>query len=58
MATERVDDIQALEASSTSSLQPVAPCQRSVEILARWEFENETPEEREEGLEALGKRTC
>jgi predicted transcriptional regulator len=54
MATERADDIQAFRSFIDEQLATTGGTLPTVgEILARWEFENETPEEREEGLEAL-----
>jgi hypothetical protein len=53
MATERVDDIQAFRSFIDEQLATGDTLPTVGEILARWEFENESQEEREEGLEAL-----
>jgi hypothetical protein len=53
MATERVDDIHAFRSFIDEQLASGGTLPTVGEILARWEFENENSEEREEGLAAL-----
>ena len=53
MATVRADDIHAFRSFIDEQLASGGALPTVGEILARWEFENETSEEREEGLEAL-----
>jgi hypothetical protein len=53
MATERVDDIHAFRSFIDEQLASGGTLPTVCEILALWEFENESPEMREEGLESL-----
>jgi hypothetical protein len=52
MATERANDLYAFKSFIDEQL--TAGCVPTVdEVLARWEYENESDEEREDGLNAI-----
>ena len=53
MATERANDLQAFKNFIDEQLANGGTNLKLDEALARWEFENETDEERKETLEAI-----
>jgi hypothetical protein len=53
MATERANDLQAFKSFIDQQLASRETIPTGGEVIARWEYENESDEERTETLEAI-----
>ena len=53
MATDRANDLHAFKSFVDEQLAKSEPVPTVAEVIARWEYENETEDDREETLNAI-----